>query len=87
MPYEQVSASDKTPAWHSYPPQQVLEELQAAKLIRAVHSERQLDELLVDFWMNHFNVYAQKGPVRFLLTDPTYPSETLPITINVVPKM
>lgn len=26
MPYEQVSASDKTPAWHSYPPQQVLEE-------------------------------------------------------------
>lgn len=26
MPHEQVSASDKTPAWHSYPPQLVLEE-------------------------------------------------------------
>jgi len=50
-------------------PQQVLEELQAAKLIRAVHSERQLDEVLVDFWMNHFNVFAQKGPVRFLLNE------------------
>lgn len=47
-------------------PRQVLVELQAAKLIRAVHAERQLEELLVDFWMNHFNVYAQKGPVRFL---------------------
>jgi uncharacterized protein (DUF1800 family) len=47
-------------------PRQVLVELQAAKLMRAVHAERQLDELLVDFWMNHFNVYAQKGPVRFL---------------------
>lgn len=47
-------------------PRQVLMELQAAKLVRAVHAERQLDELLVDFWMNHFNVDAQKGPVRFL---------------------
>jgi uncharacterized protein (DUF1800 family) len=48
-------------------PRQVLEELQAAKVVRAVHSERQLDELLVDFWLNHFNVYAQKGPLRFLV--------------------
>jgi uncharacterized protein (DUF1800 family) len=50
-------------------PRDVENELQAAKVIRAVHSERQLDELLVDFWMNHFNVYAQKGPVRFLLNE------------------
>ena len=48
-------------------PRQVLDELQAAKVVRAVHSERQLDELLVDFWMNHFNVYAQKGPLRFVI--------------------
>lgn len=48
-------------------PRQVLDELQAAKIVRAAHSERQLDELLVDFWMNHFNVYAQKGPLRFVL--------------------
>ena len=31
-------------------------EIMVAKLIRAVHSERQLQEVLVDFWMNHFNV-------------------------------
>jgi uncharacterized protein (DUF1800 family) len=48
-------------------PRQVLDELQAAKLLRAVYSERQLDEVLVDFWMNHFNVFAGKGPLRFVL--------------------
>ncbi len=47
-------------------PRQVIAELQEAKVLRAVHSERQLDEVLVDFWLNHFNVYAQKGPVKFL---------------------
>jgi uncharacterized protein (DUF1800 family) len=50
------------------PPKQVLDELQAAKLIRAVHAERQLDEVLVDFWMNHFNVYAAKGADRYMIT-------------------
>jgi uncharacterized protein (DUF1800 family) len=50
-------------------PRQVVEELQAAKLTRAVHSERQLDEVLADFWINHFNVDANKGPVKFLLAD------------------
>ena len=40
--------------------QQVLQELQAAKLLRAVYSERQLQEVLVDFWFNHFNVFAGK---------------------------
>ena len=33
-----------------------------AKVLRAVYSERQLDEVLVDFWMNHFNVFAEQGP-------------------------
>jgi uncharacterized protein (DUF1800 family) len=48
-------------------PRQVVEELQAAKLVRAVYSERQLDEVLTDFWLNHFNVFAGKGPVKFLV--------------------
>jgi uncharacterized protein (DUF1800 family) len=48
-------------------PRQVLAELQAAKVLRAVYGERQLDEVLVDFWLNHFNVFAQKGPEKFLL--------------------
>src|SRR5688500_15135840 len=35
--------------------------LAAAKVLRAVYSERQLEEVLVDFWFNHFNVFAGKG--------------------------
>jgi uncharacterized protein (DUF1800 family) len=50
-------------------PRQVMTELQEAKLLRAVYSERQLDEVLTDFWMNHFNVYAQKGPEKFLVAE------------------
>lgn len=38
-------------------------ELQYAKLLRAVHSEHQLEEVLVDFWFNHFNVDARKQAV------------------------
>jgi uncharacterized protein (DUF1800 family) len=48
-------------------PQEVVQELQSAKILRAVYSERQLDEVLVDFWLNHFNVFAGKGPVRFMV--------------------
>src|SRR4029077_13763264 len=48
-------------------PKQVVEELQAAKVTRAVYSERQLDEVMVDFWLNHFNVFAGKGPEKFLV--------------------
>ena len=47
-------------------PQQVLAELQAAKVIRAAYAERQLDEMMADFWFNHFNVFARKGPVEFM---------------------
>jgi uncharacterized protein (DUF1800 family) len=41
-------------------------QLEKAKLIRAVDSERQLQEVLVDFWNNHFNVDVKKGPDRVL---------------------
>ena len=50
------------------PAQIPLTELTDAKLLRAVLSTRQLEEVLVDFWLNHFNVYSGKGPVRTLLT-------------------
>ncbi len=46
----------------------VLQELSNQKLLRAVYSERQLQEVLVDFWFNHFNVFAGKGADRGLLT-------------------
>ena len=49
-------------------PQQVVNELQRAKLLRAVYSERQLNEVLVDFWENHFSIYANKDADRWLLT-------------------
>ena len=39
------------------------------KIVRAAYSERQLQEVLTDFWFNHFNVDARKGPERFMLTE------------------
>lgn len=49
-------------------PQVLIRELTEAKLTRAIYSERQLEEQLVDFWFNHFNVSVTKGAVRFLVT-------------------
>ena len=40
---------------------QQIQALAAEKILRATYSERQLQEVLVDFWFNHFNVYAGKG--------------------------
>ncbi len=45
----------------------LLTDLQAAKVGRALVSERQLNEVMVDFWFNHFNVFAGKGPERYYL--------------------
>jgi uncharacterized protein (DUF1800 family) len=44
-------------------------ELSEQKILRAVYSERQLQEVLTDFWFNHFNVDARKGRDRFFLTE------------------
>ena len=48
---------------------QVVIELSEQKLLRAVYSERQLQEVLTDFWFNHFNVDARKGRDRFMVTE------------------
>ena len=50
------------------PPQFVNSELMESKLYRAIYSNRQLEEVLVDFWLNHFNVFNGKGQGRMLLT-------------------
>lgn len=42
----------------------LIAEVRIARLARAVASERQLEEILVDLWANHFSVFAGKGPVR-----------------------
>ena len=39
------------------------------QLLRAVYSPAQLQEQLVWFWLNHFNVHQYKGNVRWLLAD------------------
>jgi uncharacterized protein (DUF1800 family) len=43
----------------------LVDEFQAAKLIRSAHGQNQLQEALVDFWFNHFNVYIADGFVRY----------------------
>jgi uncharacterized protein (DUF1800 family) len=57
------------------PQQVVVEELSQAKLLRAIYSERQLEQVMTDFWFNHFNVFVGKGPERLLLTN--YEQETI----------
>ena len=51
------------------PPNLPLLELSQQKLLRAIYSDRQLEEVLTDFWFNHFNVDARKGPTRMMLTE------------------
>lgn len=49
---------------------QVVTQLQSSRVARAVASERQLQEVMTDFWENHFSIYAQKGgPEPYYLTD------------------
>jgi uncharacterized protein (DUF1800 family) len=57
------------------PAQFLIGELQMSRILRAVYSERQLQEVMVDFWTNHFNVYAAKGADRWLLT--SYDRDTI----------
>jgi uncharacterized protein (DUF1800 family) len=49
-------------------PARIVIELSQAKLLRAVYSERQLQEVMTDFWFNHFNVFVGKGADRWLTT-------------------
>ena len=50
-------------------PQQVVNsDLAEGKLFRAVYSNRQLEEVLTDFWYNHFNVFLDKGADRYMVT-------------------
>jgi hypothetical protein len=52
----------------NFPPGVVTGELAQAKLLRAVYSQRQLEEVMIDFWSNHFNVFVDKGLDRLMLT-------------------
>jgi len=46
----------------------IVDELMQSKLLRAIFSQRQLEEVMTDFWLNHFNVFINKGADRVLIT-------------------
>ncbi|MFL5270325.1 MAG: DUF1800 domain-containing protein [Stellaceae bacterium] len=39
----------------------ILHDASEARILRAILSRRQLQEVMVDFWFNHFNVFSGKG--------------------------
>ena len=57
------------------PANQILPQITANRVLRAVYSERQLQEVMVDFWQNHFNVFAGKAAVRWYI--PSYERDVL----------
>ena len=64
---EMVMAANQQNAEIRMARRQVLEEATQGRLLRAIASSRQLEEVLVDFWYNHFNVFFGKGRDRFLV--------------------
>ena len=57
------------------PAAQLVPQIAANRVLRAVYSERQLQEVMVDFWQNHFNVFAGKAAVRWYI--PSYERDVL----------
>ncbi|MEP6789258.1 MAG: DUF1800 family protein, partial [Acidobacteriota bacterium] len=57
------------------PAGQLVPQIVANRVLRAVYSERQLQEVMVDFWQNHFNVFAGKAAVRWYI--PSYERDVL----------
>ncbi|MFN0125595.1 MAG: DUF1800 domain-containing protein [Verrucomicrobiales bacterium] len=49
-----------------YSPLELLDQLTRDKILRALHSRRQLFEVMVDFWSDHFNIDPSKGDSRWL---------------------
>ncbi len=49
-------------------PYQIVNELSQAKLLRAILSERQLQEVMTDFWFNHFNIFIGKDSDQWYTT-------------------
>lgn len=57
------------------PASQILPQITANRVLRAVYSEKQLQEVMVDFWQNHFNVFSGKNAVRWMI--PSYERDVL----------
>lgn len=76
---EQKERRDKLQAlYREYdlkPANQLVPQIAANRVLRAVYSERQLQEVMVDFWQNHFNVFSGKNAVRWYI--PSYERDVL----------
>ena len=59
---------ENTQELYAMQPKELVNEFQQAKVLRALYSDRQLNEIMVDFWQNHFNVFVGKGADRFMMT-------------------
>lgn len=57
------------------PANQIMQQQISARVLRGVYSERQLQEVMTDFWANHFNVYAGKAAVRWYI--PSYERDVI----------
>ena len=57
------------------PANQLLPQITANRVLRAVYSEKQLQEVMVDFWQNHFNVFSGKAAVRWYI--PSYERDVI----------
>ncbi len=49
-------------------PKEMIAELDVATVMRATYSERQLFEVMVNFWSEHFSIWHQKEQCKFLKT-------------------
>ena len=67
-PVAEQRANEKNPPPVFGRPQQLYGELVQQKLARAVSSNRQLQEVMTDFWFNHFNVFAQKDADQWYMS-------------------
>lgn len=63
-----IPPSQNDGAAPSQKPREILLQLSQEEMLRAVYSQRQLQEVMVHFWMNHFNIYWPKGADRYYLT-------------------
>ena len=57
------------------PANQIMQQQISSRILRGVYSERQLQEVMTDFWANHFNVYSGKAAVRWYI--PSYERDVI----------
>jgi uncharacterized protein (DUF1800 family) len=69
--FQNAAADDRKAERQAYQQEltRLAREAQTRMLLRALYSPNQLEEEMTWFWMNHFSVFQQKGPIRALVGD------------------